>query len=170
MFLSSSSHGGAKRLNLGRGGGKGFNMEYLFAGALAAIIVGSLALTIYFTFGGHRGARGPREIHFKCIKCGYEFTKKPEELRAMSPGEPSMDMMFVPGMEPMALDCPKCGAKKSAFMAVKCPNPDCGAYYISPYMLNPEAMTEGKELRDVCPKCGTDRVQWYLEHRKKRKK
>jgi len=164
MFLSGSSRGGAQRLNLGRGGGKGFNMEYLFAGALAVIILGSLILTIYFTLGGGEPSPGDLEVTFKCAKCGYEFSKKPEEVRPMGPDMMPMPM-GAPGMAPIALDCPKCGAKKSAFQAVKCPN--CGAFYISQITTHPVAPGEGRQLRDVCPKCGTDRIQWYREHRKK---
>ena len=158
-------NGKAKRLNLGGGGGGGGKgMEYLLAGTLAVIIVGSLGFTIWKFFGGKTGSNTPTEMHFQCLKCKAEFELKPEEIP-----QPSEQAMY--GPESMFIDCPKCGAKQSCLPMVQCPNPDCKKWYLPEatkfYAMNPAAAPT-EELKDVCPFCNTDRIQWYREHRPRR--
>ncbi|MDY6914558.1 MAG: hypothetical protein SVT52_08905 [Planctomycetota bacterium] len=156
---------GAKRLDLdGASDKSGKNMEYLLIAALSVIIVASLGLTIYFSLFSGRPTHRAAEQWFKCQKCGKEFSIKPEDIPLDTMGI----MMVGPGA--LRLDCPACGAKKSAYQMVRCPNPDCQKYYVPESSKDPEAMLQGKEFKDICPYCKTDRIQWYREHRKKRKK
>ncbi len=128
-----------KALEFGRGSGdKG---EYFFAAALAAVIVGALALTIYFTFIA-RGPSGPKKEEgwmYHCFNCGAEFHV---DQKAMNRLEEQDDTRA---------DCPKCGAKHSAVKMLKCFK--CGKFFVRTRLLNRRAK------RDVCPYCGTD----YLE-------
>ena len=133
------------------------NMEYVFAGALAAIILGSLALTIHFGLSKDDVGDLP-EQHWQCEKCGEVFVgdlMTPEEMaRKMGPG----------GLLP--IDCPKCGAKDSVYQTIQCPQ--CGEWYIPATAKFPEAQITGQDIRNICPKCGTDYRQWFIEHRGQR--
>ena len=120
------------------------NMEYAFAGALAAIILGSLALTIYFGLGPD--APPLPEPHWQCDKCGAVLVgdlMTPEEMaRKMGPA----------GLLP--IDCPKCGAKDSLYQTIACPQ--CGEWYIPATAKSPDGQIVGQDIRNVCPKCGAD--------------
>lgn len=159
-----------RQLNLsgGRGvGGKG--TEYLLIGALAVVIIGSLVLTFYFGMGGRKSARGRAKLMFQCSECDAVFELDPKTISRKDMG-PEMGAM---GMGIMRPDCPKCGAKKSGQPMVQCPK--CKKYYVSP-RLNWNEITarggrpEGDPPKDICPYCGTDRVEWYRKLRKSRKK
>ena len=67
-----------------------------------------------------------------------------------------------------ATDTAAQGAEQSAVLMTQCPN--CKEYYVSPMAADPEAFMRGGEMpRDVCPHCGTDRMEWYKENLKKKK-
>ena len=176
-----------KRLDLGKGGTGSPNMEYLMVGVLGLIIVLSLGFTLYGVFFGDSSgpAGGPEgEMHFQCTACGHEFTKSGQEMEKIMP------TALMPEMGLLQVDCPKCGKKESCLMQTKCPN--CGKYYLSDMMVaNAKAFedakaaakasgqdpstvmpvfptAEGQQPKDVCPHCGTDRVQWYINYYKKR--
>jgi ribosomal protein L32 len=157
-----SQQPGVKRLNIGGGGGGGSGTEFLLIGALALIIVGSLFLGVRQGCGPSRTAVEPQEVFYFCQKCKQKFKPDPNSLAELE--------MYAP-MGIMRLDCPLCGAKKSAVPMVKCPN--CGEYYVSPQLAYEEQMMMGRDLsnvqmpKDICPHCGTDRMQWYREHRRR---
>jgi len=151
---------GGRFLDLGggalRGGGRG--MEFLLAGALGLIIIGSLGLTLYSLFGepGAAGGTGRELPRFQCQKCGHEFAMPSEKVYEMVP-ETELSRYGI-----ARLDCPKCGARKSALEMTKCPK--CGKYYLSEGMkARGDAFTQrepkaGEQAhREVCPHCGTDR-------------
>jgi DNA-directed RNA polymerase subunit RPC12/RpoP len=139
MVQITRPRGSLKNLQVDAGSDK---METFFAVALAVVIVGSLVLTIYFTFfRSAKGSRGSRAIRWQCSKCSNEFTvDKATEQKLSDMGKPMAD-------------CPKCGAKKSAYPMHKCYNPACGKYFVGESAKNPDKPT----MDDVCPYCG---VNW----------
>jgi len=161
MFRLRRSDTGTRRLDFGGGGGRG--TEYLLAGALAVIIVGSLAFTLWNAFSGGGKPAVETEWHLKCLnpECGYEFVAKPEDLK----GKVNEEML---SQDPahMRLPCPKCG-QVSAVRMEKCPNPDCGIYFVPELYKDPDGILEsGKPIRFICPKCHTDVTEWRRKHRK----
>lgn len=68
-----------------------------------------------------------------------------------------------------AIDCPRCaeqGKKNVALPMTICRN--CGWYYLSDQRRflhrNRNALGEATPPADVCPHCGTDRIQWIRNH------
>jgi len=115
-------------------------MEYLFAAALAIIVLGALALTVRTVLIPPKRSMG--NVWVKCEKCGYEFEvdadKHPEVMNAETPAGKKQD-------------CPKCGAKKSAWVMSQCPA--CGKRYVRP-------STMGRRgAPDTCPFCKADFLQ-----------
>ena len=121
------------------------NMEYVFAGALAVIILGSLALT--FHFGPSRDDAELPEPHWQCEKCGAVLVG---DLMT----EEEMDSKMGPGGVLRPTDCPKCGAKDSLYQTLRCPQ--CGEWYIPATAKSPDGQIVGQDIRNVCPKCGAD--------------
>jgi len=169
MLGIGSREGGLKRFDIGGGGGR--LPEILFAVALGAIIVGGAWLSYMHGCRGSKGTPvkpGDMLLHFKCEKCGHEFTKKPSDRPEPTPE------MFGPSFS--VTDCPKCGGEKCAYLMIKCPN--CGKYYVSE---SHKAMVKALEspdfrkahtpaVRDVCPYCKVDRIDFYREKQKKKRK
>ena len=127
--------GEVKRFEFFRGGDK---TEYLFAVALALIVVGALAMTLRTTF--FPPAKSYKPVWVKCEKCGSEFEVDANKHREVREAE-------TPAGKKQ--DCPKCGAKRSSWVMNQCPNPQCGKYFIRPSLL-----TRG--AKDVCPYCKAD--------------
>ncbi|MGA2265185.1 MAG: zinc ribbon domain-containing protein [Phycisphaerae bacterium] len=118
--------------------------EYLFVAALAVVIVIALILTIYFAFlgGGKTKLAAPAEEYtYKCSKCGNEFAVDQKTQWRIEESDSRM------------ADCPKCGAKQSAYPTVKCPNPACGKYFVLESTKNPNASSGAM---DNCPYCKTN--------------
>lgn len=111
--------------------------------------------------------RPPLRPMYKCKQCGHEFEpaedKRPKDM-----------MMMGPGMMPFRADCPKCGKKKCSVRMARCPH--CEKYYISPRMDFDERMMQGEIEQgeeppaDICAHCKTDRIQWYRDNRKRKKR
>ena len=141
-------------------------MEYLFAGALAVVIIGSIVLTIYFgLLSGPGRESGPDEFHFLCEACNKEVVLDVEDIPSSS-GEGSDEEAFIPTIL-SRVDCPECGASQTAVLMVQCPNPDCKKYYVSPVAEDPDAFIRmGKAPRFICPDCGTDKMMWEHKHKK----
>jgi len=159
MFRKTRKNRGVKRSAPSRAGGKA-NMEYVFAGALAVIIVGALALTIYFVFVGDDTGGPGEDSHWKCLNpdCQYEFTMTPKQMSEL-PNRATGPTIRV--------DCPKCGTKDRAYLMIKCPK--CGKYYVPDSHKYFEAAMQGQQIRNVCPYCKTDYAQWYRDNRGKKK-
>ena len=127
----------AGRLRTGNRGA--VNMEYLFGGALAVVIIGAVALTIYF--GWMHTAKGKdTNAHFTCYKCGKEFLV---DLFKEQPGE--------------ILDCRVCDGKQTAVRMVVCPK--CNNW-------TPLYDKNYKQTL-VCVHCGTDRNQYFRDKYRK---
>ena len=101
----------------------------------------------------------------QCEKCGNEFEI---DLDKQLP-EPQPDMT-----ESMKLpDCPVCGAMESGQIMVRCPQ--CERSYVSVaaksarQMMLDEDWSAQNLARDICPHCGTDRVEWYMKERDRRR-
>ena len=130
-------------------GGK--TMEYALIAALVGIIVLALVLAVTQTCDRRGGMKLIGDLRAKCLQCDHEWDIEPDQIQEF--GEGMMDDM-------RGMDCPKCGAKSSAFLMVRCPEPECGKFYMSKRFTDPEA-AGGFMVRDVCPHCGTNLVEWY---------
>jgi Zn ribbon nucleic-acid-binding protein len=171
------SHPGIRRLELGRGGGDSRKLEYLMIGALSIIIIGSIGVAIYSMIGDKTpGSQQARDVNLECVKCGHQFTKAPKDLNVGGP-----DGMIFEEMGIVQLDCPKCGAKKSCLAMVKCPK--CEKFFLAestkqqvaqmqlpPPRPGGQATPPPKPVRDICPHCGQDRMEWYREKYRKKKR
>ena len=175
---------GTKHLDLSRGGGDSKTMEYLLVVSLGIVILGSIVFFIVsLTGGGGTGVSGAKDMHFECTAeigetakvCGHQFIKSFEELNKERP------QVMAEEMEggTIRLDCPKCGAKRSALPMVACPK--CKKHFLlaSTKMLADmqdnigEAGDQRPDLstaEDVCPHCKQNRIEWYREQYKKKKK
>lgn len=146
----------------GRDGSAGFwasgKMEYVFAGALGVIILGALALTLYFAFFGNEQNRtlGDGLAHLECLNpaCKNQFTMPQQDVAPLE----------MPGQRIL---CPKC-QKKSAVSQSMCPS--CKKWYLDPravYDMSPSGPPEG--LKAVCPYCKTDMDEFYRAEAMKRR-
>jgi predicted RNA-binding Zn-ribbon protein involved in translation (DUF1610 family) len=128
--------------------GGGDKMEYFFAASLAVVIVGALALTIYFTFlRSERASGGAPKNMWQCQKCGTEISVDDETQRKLE----EMD-------RPVAY-CPKCGSQQPVWPMVKCYNPACGKYFVRESIKNRRRSVKD----DVCPYCGKNWTQGLEE-------
>ena len=154
---------------IGIGGGRGTEISLIIA--LVVVIGGSLALTIYTSLGKGRTNLDIKPMYF-CEVCEKEFEI---DYSKQSPEERLGMMEMGPGMMKLP-DCPLCGATEAGLPMVKCPNTECEKYYVGESADFHKRMAAGEmgmdqeQPRDICPHCGTDRIQWYKDHRKKRKK
>ena len=155
MLTGKSSTHAARRSRPARHGA--ITMEYVFAGALALVILGALILTVYFGFihtpGGLEEAL-QSEFTFRCVKCEHEFTKERDDLPVY--------VLRIMGEGLMFIDCPKCNAKDSAYQLVECPK--CKKLYLAPAYSDPEAYLQGLPGANVCEHCGLDVGKWFREH------
>ena len=163
-----------KRFEFGRMGGN--KVEYILAGALALIIILSLFVTLTGVIWGRGGSRKDVIHHLICEKCGHEFKKTPQELAELSEELGQMyggpDAMMLMQMRGPILDCPKCGAEKSCWLAVRCPN--CEKWVLSQvqrvlYEAHRTRRQPPPDLRDICPHCRTDTMEWHKERSRKKK-
>ncbi len=156
----------ASRLEFGGVGG--IQKEQIIVGGLAVLIVGLLAYNVYSFFAGPSVAvaSGGKDM-FKCVECAHEFEFTQEMHDEMLRGleEQGGGIMDMTG-EFRAIDCPSCNAKNSCIRMTHCPK--CGHYWLSEqdkaFAENPEPTDEElmriDEMREVCPECGTDRVDY----------
>jgi len=152
MRLETSMYG-KNRLNISRRSGAA-KMDYIFGGALGVIIIGAMVLAVVYGLGGNSKVTTP-EIHYKCTKCGAEF---------LSTKRPMGDKMDPNQMGPKPIDCPKCGAKDSAYPMTKCPK--CGKWFLRDSTVHPEKRMMGQPVNDKCPSCGLNYRNWVLEQNK----
>lgn len=135
--------------------GGGDKMEYFFAASLAVVIVGALALTIYFTFfKSATSVAGPVQHMWKCQKCGTEF---------------SVDEVTQGRLEEMdrpTAMCPKCGTVEPVWPMVQCFNPACRKWFVRESIKNRRKSV----LDDACPYCGKNWMQGLDEQTKTRRK
>ena len=109
-------------------------------------------------------AVGRVQMRFQCTECQHEWAPALEDM-----AERELLIMRETGTH---LKCPECG-EQAGLPMTQCPQ--CEKWYISPTMLfiaeqglsdeSPGARAEPP--KDVCPHCGTDRIEWYLEQRRK---
>ena len=137
---------GFRRLDFGKGSsGK---MEYVFAGALALIIIGSVALAVYGLLDSNDDRNVAKEWKFHCDKCNGDFTID------LTNGPPPGYELLQPGM---VIDCQRCPAKKHAWMMNQCLK--CHEHYLQE---KPRAGVARPP--DICPHCKTDQVEYYLKN------
>jgi hypothetical protein len=168
-----------KRFEFGRIGDR--KIEFLLAGALLAIILASLYLSLRkFIWRGSGPTRGT-SVHLICLACDHEFEMSSEDLAKASAGSgryggPSARMVMMSGMGGPLADCPnpECGEELSAWVALRCPNPDCGKYYVSEgrvaaYDAQQAGQPQPRDILDQCPECGTVPREWYEKRSRERR-
>lgn len=137
--------------------------DYIFAGALAFLIVLALGYSIYASFFASPTDEVPTapddKMHFICRECNHEIAIEPTEVRDMRRRMENEEDMIM-------LDCPKCSRKQSMLRATWCPS--CKKYYLSPRTRGMAEIRSEEDLADlpadVCTHCGTNRVEWMKEH------
>jgi hypothetical protein len=153
--------------NWSRLGGKRFDFsfiknakqEYLIAGVLGVVILGSAYLMIR-QFRGPGGTSGPSAFHYKCEKCGNEFTIDVDKLPVVHNMGDERSVM--------KQDCPKCKAQKSCWREMECPN--CHKYFVGESeKAHYDSLARGRggdmgHAKDICPFCKTDVNEWYRAH------
>lgn len=130
------------------------SMKYVLAGGLVLVIAIALWGTISGMFGEDREINVPDTVHFYDIETGeiYELTK--DELKEHSMGG---DIDAVPQIGMMPLTWSPKTNDYTGVLAVKCPN--CDTWYRDPQSFEPPSNEY------ICPECGTNRRDWYDEHR-----
>ena len=158
------------------------SMEHVFGGALAAVIVAAVVLTVWQTMftgpGGGQRAGNPR---YQCLLDGETF--EVEEV-------PRAAIREAPDPTLALLDCPN-GHERAAVQMQKCVNPDCERWFIPQTRLYrilqfttdlPDEVAEAAEAklrelleetdqplegepRDICPYCQTDQLEYVREQR-----
>lgn len=141
---------GTKTFEFGRGGDK---MEYLFAAALAIVIVGALVLTVYFAFMKRpSSAADTTGYRWQCQKCSTEISVDQATQRRLEE------------MDRTKVDCPKCGSSQPALPMVRCFNASCGKYFVRESLKNARKSVSD----DTCPFCGKNWMQGMQERRAKK--
>ena len=118
------------------------NMEYVFGGALAVVILASVGLAVWVGMGGGKkeDSYALKDKTYICDACGEQFTVTPDE---MTDAEKNISPM-----SPKVIKCRKCG-KNAAYQAVPCPV--CEKVYVPLRARDPLSPE-----RDICPFCETD--------------
>ncbi len=146
-----------------RGRSGAINMEYVFAGGLALIIVAALTLAIWHTFFRSRGGTIgdiPTEAHFQCRKC--------KDVQVVDMDKLTQKQIMQQGFGPMWADCPKCAKTDAAIEMAKCPK--CEKYYVPKGYLRPDMMMSGVEGANICPHCKLDVQKYRTEEAMRRRK
>ena len=150
----------------------GEQMQYILAGTLILIIIVSLLTVILNLTGGGPGRDIP-EMHFYDLETKQEFVLKPEDMYKDQGGPDGAGPGPMMGMGPMGMRVisPYTG-ERTAVPMTQCPS--CKKYFVPEYYLQENPDEEANYMMDpgmgnlVCPECGTDIIQWYRDHRKKR--
>lgn len=129
-----------------------------YVAALLLVTVGAAGLAVWsWVLEPSEAARGAAGLpRYLCGQCGKEFALEPKEYVRQAPDPDIIQKDRTAARRP---HCPLCGARHSGWMMVTCPN--CGASYPPPGA-RPGAAAQGE---DVCPRCKTDRSQWYRSPR-----
>lgn len=143
----------------------GEQMQYVLAGTLILIIIISLS-TVIMNLTGSSRTHEIKEMHFYCLETDKEFVVKPEDLyKNENMMEP--EMMGPMGMYMMS---PYTNERTAVPMTL-CPN--CKKYFVPEYYLQEHYDDEAYYMMDqgnlICPHCKTDIIQWYRDHRKRRR-
>ena len=152
---------GAKGLDLAGGGG-GNKMRWLLVGGLVIIIVGSIILGIKGFVDESRAPdkTGQNASTFECLKCKHQFSPgadRDARIRARIRDEG----------HGRGIDCPKCKAKQAAHRMMVCPN--CKHRFL-PAWAGVQPQPGVPRPRDICPKCGTDFMKYYMKKYAERRK
>jgi glutaredoxin len=107
-------------------------------------------------------------MQFQCTdpNCGKEHSRTASEIQDGDPGAMMIEI------DVARMDCPHCKTAKSCLFMTKCPK--CSTYYLAASTLQmAESMARGRgglnttptepvePVRDLCPKCGTDRMEFF---------
>ena len=148
----------------------GAKMQYILIGTLGLVIVISL-LSVILGIGGKRKINSKlRDVHFFCMETEKEFVLTPEDIEKMMEGRREAGAPSTIGMGPdMFVESPYTNQKTGVPMKV-CPN--CKKYFVIESikaMYYEETLTK-KQMKTVCPHCGTNLLEWYKKNRKKNRK
>ena len=134
----------------------------IFAIAAVVLVCVAILAAVYSIVRSTDRPQAPKAgedpFTFLCDRCGAVFTQTLKEL------PPEFQERYRQ-QELGAVDCPKCGAKASAYIPYTCPN--CKKYYLTEACRDPSAPPPADPADSRCPHCGTVPYEWYLKHRPK---
>jgi len=162
---SQWSDAGTRRMDFGGGGGGG-KMEWVFGGALVAIILFAMVMMYFSIWGGPSITyeKNP-EWRLECTneKCGEVLVKRLNDFTEaerqglmfgpMGGGGMMMPPMGPDGVMPQRLLCEKC--QEPMGRQKKCPS--CEGWYLDPMERHHSYMSG----EDICPHCDTDIRKFY---------
>ncbi len=149
----------------------GAKMQYILIGTLGLVIVISL-LSVILGIGGKRKINSElKDMHFFCMETEKEFVLTPEDIKKMIEGKREAGAPPILGMmgPEMFVESPYTNQKTGVLMK-ECPN--CKKYFVPESIkatYYEETLTK-KQMKTVCPHCGTNLLEWYKKNRKKKKK
>lgn len=134
--------------------------EQILLGALIVVVVIGIVLGLYTYLRPEPPPPPPQKplLAFKCESCGYEFNIDFNDPAHIADRRASMDPRA-----PQNKDCPSCKRQGSAWPMSICPN--CHEHYIPNKDIFVYRGPNASMVKDICPKCGTDRVEWLRQHR-----
>jgi hypothetical protein len=130
------------------------NVKIIVSVACLVLAAGILYFTTFS--GGSGGATGDAKIWFKCVNpdCNQAYSLTPDEFAKAQGDNPiGPMMMMMPGQQPQAFKCQKCG-QQSAYMAQQCEK--CKEVFI---MQMPVPGQANQDFPDRCPKCGYSAIE-----------
>lgn len=164
MLQNKASEDAGRRLRFSNRGA--VNMEYVFGGALALLIVAALALSIHGSLFSKKGSglvdKIPDDVYFHCDKCQNEFPILRKDLTQQQRAQQNRGLMNA--------DCPKCNEKGSSLEMARCPVPKCKKYYVPESYRDIDALMSMRPGSDICSHCGTDILEWRAEDSAKRRR
>ena len=154
------------RMDASRGNGAFFRSGEVRQGLLKAGVIvlgaGVVGLVVYMSFrGGEPQGAMPEGMSFQCSKCKALFVKQ----TGKEPGSLTVQEL---NTQPQSLrvDCPNCNAVRAGVPTLKCPK--CGNPYAPASYTDPAGKAAGR-VKDVCPKCGTDRDEFFARSYSKKR-
>ena len=114
---------------------------------------------VLFKGGPDGGVNSIPDSEMKWVKCNNKACNAEYETSAKKYYQELQENINPNPMAsgPTAVTCKEC-SKRSAYAAVKCPNPDCGKVFI-------EGSSGQNDYPDRCPECGKSEVEDRMKRR-----
>lgn len=139
--------------------------QYILGGALVVIIALSLT-SVFLTTFRKSTPTGPDEWHAYCLETQKEFVIDPQDMHSedIMPMDPMDGLIYSPFTK-----------ERTAVMMTHCPN--CKKWFVPEYLkdalerkgTSPMMPPPEMDAALVCPHCHTDIIQWYRDHRKRKR-
>jgi len=143
-------------VDFGRSSGGGKKSDKLILAAVAVAAAGAVGLLIAAVLSDDKVEETPWVVRFQCldVTCGHEWEPGAAQLKA------DPEMLLSPRVR-----CPRCKGMTGVQMT-QCPR--CKRFFVSARRLNPDAPFTPEMMKNVCPHCNTDIMQWQKEQREKK--